>query len=789
VAVLTLGTGIACTTTVFSWIDAVLLHPYPGAERGEELVTLEMVTAGAPNGGVSVSWRDYLDYREGMRGLAGLAAYRQTTFSVGEEEPRRVAWGELVSGNYFAVMGVRAKVGRVFTTEEDGSAAGAYPVAVISERLWKKMFDRDPEIAGRTLRVNRQVLTIAGVVGEEFRGTSPVMEYDLWIPMTMGAALGAMPETALQERGQRGGISSIGRLGRGVGIEQARAEAMGVARRLAEEYPSTNRRVSATVLEARDAHNGVNEYLRAPLGILQGVAFVVLLIVCANVANLLLARSVGRQREFGIRLALGAGRRRVARQVLLETLVLAAGGAGVGLVILLWTQGTLVTMVPNIGIPVRTATGWNERILGFTVLVCVAAGLISGAWPAMAAFRANLNEVLKESSRGDTVGVGGRRTRGALVMGEVALATVALAGAGLFLQSFENIRAIDPGFAAGKVTLGRFFMESAGGSGEETREIAERMEARLRAAAGVEAVSVTDFVPLSTTAGPYTRVRVEGYTPATGESTATNRALVGPGYFETMGIRVVEGREFTALDDRGREPVMIVNESFGRRYFAGRGVLGGRVFADGKLCRVVGIVRDSKYFSPAEGPSAHFYLPFRQFYNASPELYVLVRGPGAMAALREAAGETGGAAFHAVGLGEYIEVSTFGQKVAANLMGALGVLCLLLAGVGLYSVMAYTVNQRIPEIGIRMAMGARPADVIGMIVKEGMGLALAGVGVGLAGAMGAGRVVQNLLVGVSGWDAATLLGAGMFLALVALVATWIPAYRATRIDPMTALRK
>jgi len=794
VAVFTLGLGIACTTTVFSWIDAVLLHPYPGASRGEELASLEMITPSAPNGGTSISWLDYRDYRDRLKSLAGVALHRQCAFTLGDAQPARLAWGELVSGNYFEVMGVKPLLGRAFTHEEDGDSLGAYPVAAISERLWRSYFHSDPAIVGKTMRVNRHSLTIAGVAPAEFRGSSAVLQFDFWVPATMGATLGLLPESAFRERDDRM-FNAICRRPAGVPMERARAEAMALAAGIAAANPKTNRGIGATILAPWEEHNGVNEYLRAPLRILMAVSMVVLLIVCANVANLLLARSVGRQREFGIRYALGAGRTRVAFQVLTETLVLAAAGAGVGILMLLWMQGSLLALVPSVGFPFSTSSPLNGRILGFTALACAAAALVAGASPALFVFRSNLNEVLKEGSRSDTAGAASRRTRSILVMGEVALATVALVGAGLFVRSFRNIRAIRPGFEAEHVLFGRFFIETAGYTGEQIERFSERLKARLLSASGVAAVSYTDFVPLSTTAGPYNFVRVEGYTPAPGESTSVNRALVAPDYFTTMRIPILEGRDFTTRDDRTAEPVMIVNQAFARRYFDGQTPVGRKVRASGKLCTVVGLARDSKYFSPAEARRPYFYLAFQQFYGGSPELYFLVRTAGqpaqAMPLLRRAVTETdpNAAAFHAVPLAEYTEVATLGQKVAANLMGALGLVCLLLAAMGLYSVMSYTVSQRLPEIGIRMAMGARPWNVIAMVVRQGMALVVAGMAVGAMAALAVTHLVASMLFGVDAADPATFVLAGLFLSAVALVATWLPAFRATRIDPLVALRR
>src|ERR1017187_5906315 len=331
VAMLTLGLGIASTTTVFSWIDGVLLHPYPGTSRREELASLEMVTAVAPGGWAAFSPLDFRDYRDGLKGLSGLVVRRQCALTLGDAPRAQLAWGELVSGNYFEVLGVKPWLGRVFTREEAGDSLGAYPVAVISARLWRSYFHFDAAIVGKTMRVNRHWLTIVGVVPGEFRGTGPVMQYDFWVPVTMAAVLGELPDSTFRDRGSRGMLDAMCRLRAGVPIAQARAEAISMAAGLAAANPKSNRGVSATILPTWEGHNGVNEYLRAPLTILLAVSFVVLLIVCANVANLLLARSVARQREFGIRFALGAGRMRVATQVLTETLVLSAAGAGAGL--------------------------------------------------------------------------------------------------------------------------------------------------------------------------------------------------------------------------------------------------------------------------------------------------------------------------------------------------------------------------------------------------------------------------------------------------------------------------
>jgi predicted permease len=382
-----------------------------------------------------------------------------------------------------------------------------------------------------------------------------------------------------------------------------------------------------------------------------------------------------------------------------------------------------------------------------------------------------------------------------LVIGEVALAMVALVGAGLFVRSFRNIRAIHPGFSASNVLFGRFFAESANYTGEQIEQFSLRLKERMLATPGVETVSYTNFVPLSVTAGPWINVTVDGYMPVQGEATNVNFALISPGYFATVQIPLLEGRDFATSDERKGEPVMIVNQTFARRFFHGQSPLGRKVRAYGKSFTVVGLARDSKYFSPTEAPSPHLYVAFQQFYRGSPELYFLVRTAGepvqAIPLLRRAVMETDPnmAAFHAVPLAEYTQVASFGQKVAANLMGALGLMCLLLAAMGLYSVMSYTVSQRIPEIGIRMAMGARPGNVMAMVVGQGMALAGAGMALGAVAAFAVTRLVASMLFRVDAADPASFVLAGLFLSAVALAATWLPAFRATRIAPMTALRR
>ena len=796
VAILTLALGIAATTTVFSWMDALLWHPYPGTSRSSELALLEMSVPSAPNGGTNVSWLDYVDYRSSLKLISGVALQRYGSLSLGEAGNARPVWGELVSANYFQVLGVAPVLGSMFASNPQNDLPGAYPVTVISERLWRSEFHADPGIVGRTVRVNRRQLTVVGVAPGRFRGTSPALMLDLWVPVSMGAELGLMEDAMFRDRSYRAFASMPARLKRGVTIARAQSEASAVAAALAATYPKTNRGVAVRVAWTWDSHTGPGELLLSPLRFLLAVAFVLMSIVCANVANLLLARSVVRYKEFAVRLALGASRWRVARQLITETLVLAILGGLAALLILPWMWNALFGLVPDVGLPIARDFELNNRITAFAAVCGAMCALAAGAAPALLTARAGIDSVLREGGRGVVAGSVSHRARNLLVVAEVALAAVALISAGLFARSFWNMRRIHPGFDSSHVLFGRFFLEGAAYSISDQQQFALRLRRKLQEEPAVQAAAYADCAPLSTTAGPYNRVLAEGYSPSPGESLNVNRARVSPGYFDVLRIPLLAGRDFTESDDVQAAPVMIVNQTFGRRYFHSENVLGRRVQLFGKWATVVGMVRDSKYFSPAEPPRPFFYVPMRQAAgDRLAELDLFVRTAGepeqAISDLRRGAAGTDAsvASYHAVPLAEYTQVAVFPQKVAASLLAWLGAMCIFLAALGLYSVISCSVQQRAQEIGVRMAMGAQPFDVISMVLRQGMSLVAAGLVCGTAMAYFVGRLASGLLVNVGAEDPATFAGGVLFLALVAFAATFLPARRATRIDPMIALRQ
>jgi len=792
VAVLTLALGIAVNATVFSWIDAVLLHPFPGVRDVNSLALIETVSGGEIL--VNTSYTDYRDYRDNLKLASGVAIARFTPLSVGQNGKTERAWAELVSANYFDVLGVKPFIGRSFTPEEGGNKAGAYPVAVISYNMWRNRYHSDPGVLGKTIRLNRNELTIVGVAPPEFSGTTVGVLFDVWMPITMATSMGTGTGT-LAYRGTRDITATIVRLKPGVTIEQMRAEVAALARRLAGMYPRTNRGVEANVVPVWAGHLGAQGLLLKPLRILMAVCVLLLLIVCANVANLLLARAVARQPEFALRLALGAQRRQLAKQLLTETLMLASAGAAAGAILVLWLGQTLVSLLPKIDVPLRLGGYLNWPTLGFTVALAAAATLISGTMPALMSARAGLNETLKEGGRGAGAGTESHKLRGLLVVAEVALAMVAMIGAGLFHRSFKNANAVDPGFDIRNASVSQFYLSNAGYTAEEQHRFCRMLRERMKAQPGVVGMTYSDSVPLASVAGssPWHLMDIPGYVPAPNEQMFIHRSTVPPGYFKLMGIPLLEGRDFTAQDEPGKPLVIVVNETFARRFFGGGNPIGRKLRMENNDVTVVGMVKDSKYHTPLEAPMPYFYIPFDQWFRPGLNFSVVLKTVGDPMNMtpvlqREALALNQDAVFNTSRMGDAIGASLYAQKVAATLLTAVGLVCLLLSAVGLYSVMSYAVSQRIHEMGIRVALGARPAAVVGLVVRQGLAMTFPGLALGIAVAFAAARLVSGMLFQVSAADPVTFAGAAVFLGLVAVLASCLPALRAARVDPVIALR-
>lgn len=803
VTILTLALGIATSATVFWWVDTILLHPLPGVEQPDRLVAFETVTPGGAF--VTNSYPDYIDFRDHLKLVSGIAVTRPAAFSVGQEDHAELVWGELVSGNFFAVLGAKAELGRTFLPSEYGDKPGAFPIAVISDGFWRSHFAADPQIVGRTIRINQHELTIVGVADPEFHGSVPGESLSLWVPYMMQPVLNGVGEWMLRDRKDRN-MLGIARLKQGVTLEQAQQELAALARRMATADADTNEGMSATFLPIAKSHFGPQSLLLAPLRLLLGVCAVVLLIVCANVANLLLARTTARQKEFSTRMALGAGHARVAQQVFVESLMLAVAAGAAGLFAAQWLGRALILLLPAGQKSLAIHQPMSGRVLLFAVALCCLVAFLTGVLPALELKQTALSERLNEAGKSGMTGARSHRMRSVLITAEVSLALVALIAAGLFARSFQALREIKPGFDPNHVLLSQFYLSTNGYDLEQRKQFCLRLREKLESAPGVVNVAYSDGVPLGFEPSWWEDLTIEGYTPGPAENMKMFRNVISPGYLPLMHIPLVDGRDFTEHDDEKSNPVMIVNQTFVKRFFAGRNPIGRRVRGWGKWFTVVGVAQDSKYHYPGEATPPYFYAPFRQVYRADMQLAYYVRTSGdpkrVLPLVRQKVREIDPnvTVFDAVPLTEYISASLYPQKVAASLLTVLGALAVVLAAVGLYSVMSYSVVQRTHEIGIRMALGARPDDVLRLVVRQGLTLTSVGMLVGFVLAVAVARSLSALsfassamgsggrLLGVSAADPLIYLGAALFLTGVAAFATYIPARCAAKVEPMEALR-
>jgi predicted permease len=791
VAILTIGIGIGASTTIFSWMRSMLLNPLPGATEPERVVAIEnMAPDGEP---ITTSYLDFCDFRDNMK-LVNLVTLRAgNVFSVGDAPNTAQVWGEMVSGGFFDMLGVKPAAGRFFSGAERDDAQNAHAVVVISQTYWKNHYHSDRLAIGATLRINRTPFTIIGVAPEGFHGTRSGLDYEMWMPITMYGQLTHTGVWMLRDRNTRN-FMMLGRLAPGATLAQARGEVQVLANRMAVADADSNQGIGATVLPIWQSHFGPQAMLLTPITILMGASGVVLLIVCANLANLLLARATGRLKEFSLRLALGARPVRLIQQLLTETLLIAMAGSVCGLMLASLLGGALRWLLPGVARPTMLQPPLDGQVLAFTTALTFVVAILAGLAPAVHAARANINEALKEGGRAATSGAHSHRLRGLLVVSEVALAVVALVGAGLFVRSFQTARAIDPGFTPDGVAIARFDFSTAGYDAQQTDSFCRRLRERLERQPGVTAVSYDDSAPLGFNGGNWETLEVEGYVPGPNENMKIYRDLVSPGYFETMKIPLMEGRDFDLRDDATSLKVMIVNQEFVRRFLSNRSVIGRKVHGWGEWFTIIGVAKDSKYHRVTESPQPYFYIPIRQIFRPEYGLTFDVRTSGsaneAISALRRGSEAIDPVLtiFDAEPMTEYVAASLFGAKIAASLLSVLSGLGMLLAAIGLYSVMAYSVAQRTGEIGIRVTLGAQPRDIMRLVVRQGMVFALGGMLVGSLAAAALARVVSATLVGVSPADPLVYAVASAFTVLVMLASAAIPAWRALRVDPALALR-
>lgn len=792
VAVVVLALGIGANTTIFSLVNGLLLRPLVGVEAPETLAAVYTSDYSSGRFGSS-SYPDYVSFRDGADAFEGLAAYEPAVASLtGNDEPQRLR-GQSVTGNYFQVLGVRATAGRTLLPEDEAAASGN-PVVVISHNLWQRRFNSDPAIVNRTINLDGRAHTIVGIAAEDFRGLHMGLPPEFWQPLIP-------PPNEASERGNRG-LEIVGRLKAGATPEEANAQLTAIFARLAQDYPETNRGTlerpdeprPVTVVRESRFNPQQRKTIAGMTGMLMLMVGLVLLIACANVANLLLARASVRRREIAIRLALGSSRSRLVRQLLTESMCLALLGGLLGLMLTLWTSDFLPKFFPaEVESAFDLSVDW--RVLGFTLGLSVLTGILFGLAPALQASRPNLLSALKDDTAAPEVrGFGRFGLRNALVVLQVALSLVLLICAGLFMRSLRAASTSDPGFNAENVLLTRMEMREEKMGREEEQLFYRRVQEQVSALPGVRSATLAYIVPISG-GGMRTGVWIEGYQPKPNEDTELNTNVVTPNFFQTLGIPLVEGRDFNATDVKGAPGVVIINEEFARRYFPGGSALGKRVRTadtEGPYLEVVGVAKNAKYRGLLEDPLPFFYTPLAQNRMSSMALLVRTDGdpltvlPSVRAELKSLNKNL--TLYQINTLSTQLADALSNERMVAVLLSVFGIAALLLAAVGLYGVMSYVVVRRTHEIGVRMALGAQTGDIMKLVMLQGMMLLVVGSVVGLAAAFALTRLMSSLLFGVSATDPTTFVGITLLLAIVALLACYIPARRATKVDPMVALR-
>ncbi|WP_338868952.1 ABC transporter permease [Myxococcus stipitatus] len=794
VAVLTLALGIAANTAIFSVVNAVLLSPLPFPEP-DRLVMAWSRTPDAPRW--SVAPANFLDWRTQGDMFEGLAAFSQLSASLsGDGTPERIR-GASVSTNYFQVLGVRAVLGAVF--QPVAGETGPRQVVVLSHGLWKRHFGLDPGAIGRSLRLDERTYEVIGVMPERFnmpdigpRKTTATEPPEFWIPAPFHdiPQLGSDVGLDLSQSRDTSYLRVLGRMKPGVTLERASAAMSAVAQRLEQEYPVSNLHSGIVLVPLREQFVGD---VRPVLWVLLAAVGLVMAIACANVANLLLVRAAARRQEMAVRAALGAGRGRLMRQLLTESVLLAGVAGGLGVFMARWGLDGLLSLVPAEMLRLDEVR-MDGRVLAFALCVSLGTGFLFGLLPALQASRPDLNGVLRQSGGGKLAG--GQRSRAALVVGEVALALVLLISAGLLVRTLWRLQDVDPGFRKEAVLTWSLSLPQDKYP-DEARQGAffQQVVERVSALPGVKHAGAVTDLPLGG-ANIWFEVQVEGRPQATPEENPNvGFQAVSPGYFQALGIPLRQGREVTSADTRETQQVVVLNEMAARRFFPGTDAVGQRLrLGDSSRpwLTVVGVVGDTRYDGPEKGARPEAYVPvlqrsfFFMAFAAHTELEPAALAASVRAAVASLDKDLPLSTLRT--MEQRVEAATARPRFVSLLVAVFALLSLLLAGVGLSGVMAYTARQRTREIGIRMALGAAPSDVLRMVLGQGMRLALAGVVLGLFGAWALTRVLSSLLFDVSATDPIVFGSLALLVAGVALLATWLPAHRATRVDPQVALR-
>jgi predicted permease len=786
-AILCLTLGIGATTSVFSWIEGILLRPYPLVRNQDRMVAL---TGTDRNGRTGLSWPDFLDFQKNCTLFDALITDRifGTTLAVGDRAER--ASGSIVSANYFQALGIRPVMGRFFERGDD-VGRNSHPAAVISYQAWKDRYHGDPNIVGRTQFLNGVQHTIIGVAPEGFLGTFVGYSFQFWVPASMEEIFEA-GGYKLENRGARW-IEGYAVLKPGVTIEQAQAEISTIAARLDAQYPATNRNRGVRLFPLwQTPFNGAGTML-STLRVSFFVSCLVLLIACANVANLLLVRSVAQRQETTIRLSIGAGRMRLLRQLLTEGLVLAALAAGGGVLVAHWARDLMVLMFPRLpGIVVSLPGEIDTRVLALSAAVCLIATVLFGLVPAMQAGRIDLAAAMKSDAAGVVGGRGRAWIRSGLVLLQVALSFVLLVGSALLLKSMQSMIAANPGFSTKNVLTTSVGLVSAGYDAQRIKAFHDRLLEQMESMGGVESAAFARVTPFTYQGYTSSPIAVDGFIAEPGEQPVVEYDEVGPRFLATMGIPLLAGREFTRADNESAAPVVIVNEAMALQYWPGQDPVGKRVQVKGRWLQVIGVAKNAKYRSLIEPAKPFMYIPLRQTSAAAQNLEIRTSLPAealANALVREVkALDANLAPGEVITMQEQIYRMTWSQRAAGALLRIFTGTALLLAGIGLFGVMSYAVSQSTRELGLRLALGANGSDLLRIVMSRGLGLALAGIGIGAIAAFGLTRLMGDLLYQTSPRDPASFAWAMVVMTVAAIAACLLPALRASRTDPVKALR-
>ena len=786
-AIISIALGVGANTSIFSLVDTVLLRPLPVYNASE----LQELYGTLHNGADTTiqSYLNYKDYRDRNQVFSGLLAYRIVVASLSHNGNNERVWGAVVSGNYFDVLGVRPALGRGFLPEED-QTPNSHPVVVLSHGCWQKRFASDPSVVGRTVSLNNVAFTVIGIAPKGFIGTEVAFAPEMWVPMMMASVI--EPGSKWLEQRDSDNMFVVGRLKPGVTKTQAEASLQAITLEMGKEHPAENAGRGLKLIPPGLFIPEIRDPVFAFASVLIAVGALVLLLACVNLANLLLARATERRKEIAIRLAVGASRARLVRQLLTESIMLALAGGAIGILLAAWINH----LVATIKLPTDFALVFDLRIdwrvISFTLGLSLLTGVLFSLLPALQSSKPELVPALKdESSMG---GFRRSRLRNILVVAQVSLSLVLLISAGLIVRSLQEAQRMRPGFNPENAVALSFDVGLQGYDEAKGRAFQKQVLERIRALPGIEAAALTDNIPLSLNYSN-TTIYLEGQPAASSsELPLAIPTSVSPDYFRTMGI-ALRGRDFTELEDKPEMRVAIVNETFARRFFPEQEAIGKRFNfsgADKPFWEIIGVCGDGKYNSLGEQAKPALFRPQLRDYSTTVALVARTRNDPrtALTAMQHEMRSLDSTLplYEVKTLTEHMKIPLFPARMAAGALGSFGVLALVLAAVGIYGVMSYVVAGRTREIGLRMALGAQKGNVLSLILRQGMTLAFIGFVIGLTIAFFATRLLKSVLYGVSAADPGTFLGVTFLLASVALLACWLPARRATRVDPMTALR-